>query len=260
MQRIAGRQLPIRIEVEPALAAGSGRSRIPRDAEGLQPPARHLHEILLQWRNAQREGDLELAGPAVRTRRANEEAIVAAQKGGDDPVLGKGRVVEVAQYGRAARMRHGMGMLRALPRRMLRLMACCAGVAPDEGRRGACTGRDRPDLGKKMRGAQAPDEDSDEQCNERPAGRHGASHGAAPLQGARRSIAGAASRSAKRRARDGPMTEGATSMDGTALSIVVESFLAVREEHTIRHLRGGARGCRETSPGDPSAPAVTPSA
>jgi len=91
---------------------------------------------------------------------------------------------------------------------MLRLMACCAGVAPDEGRRGACTGRDWPDLGKKMRGAQAPDEHSDEQCNERPPGRHGASDGAAPLQGARRSISGVTIRGKKRGARVGPTTEG----------------------------------------------------
>ena len=65
--------------------------------------------------------------------------VVAVSEGRDDAVLGEGGVVEVAQHRGAARMRHGVGMLRALPGRVLALMAGGAGLAADEGgrRRGA---------------------------------------------------------------------------------------------------------------------------
>ena len=65
--------LLVGIEVEPALAAGRLRPRVPGDAEGLQAAARHLHQILLQRRDAQGEGDLELAGLAVGPVGAHEE-------------------------------------------------------------------------------------------------------------------------------------------------------------------------------------------
>ena len=66
VQRIAGRQVAIGIEMEPALPALVLRARVPRNAERLKPAFRQFDQILLQRRDAERVADFEVCELAVR--------------------------------------------------------------------------------------------------------------------------------------------------------------------------------------------------
>ena len=142
MQGIAGPQMLAGIEVEPALAAFRLGARIPGDAEGLQPSAGHLDEILLQWRQSERELDREIGRLAVGTLGADKEILPLGQEGRGHAILVERGAIEGSQHRGRAGMLHRLRVLRSLPGRVFALMAGRAGRAADEGRgrlgRGGC--------------------------------------------------------------------------------------------------------------------------
>ena len=87
MQRIAGLQLSIGIEMIPALAARFLGTRIPSNSERLKPPAGKLDEILLQRRDAEGVADLKIAERAIGAVGPNPELAVLLVERACDAVL-----------------------------------------------------------------------------------------------------------------------------------------------------------------------------
>jgi hypothetical protein len=80
MQRITGLELPVGVEVKPALPALILGPRIPGDAERLHPAVREGDQILLERVDAERVADLECAELAVRPVGDDEELAVAPEE------------------------------------------------------------------------------------------------------------------------------------------------------------------------------------
>src|SRR5262249_26108046 len=75
------------------------RARIPRQAKRLEAPPRERNEVLLEWIDPERVGDLELGELAVGTVGADEVLPVAAEERRRDALLGDARLVEAAEDG-----------------------------------------------------------------------------------------------------------------------------------------------------------------
>ena len=177
MQGIAGLQMLAGIEVEPALAAFRLGARIPGDAEGLQPSAGHLHQILLQRRQSERELDREIARLAVGTLGADEEILALGQEGRGHAILVEGSAVEGSQHRGRTGMLHRLRVLRSLPGGVFALMAGRAGRAADERRghrgRGGCRQVGGSGLGMQVQRGGRAQEDETRKNEWAPADRHG---------------------------------------------------------------------------------------
>ena len=108
------------VEVEPALAAGGLRPRIPGDGQGLQPSAADVHEVLLQRVHAEGVAHLEIGQLPVRAVGAHHESPVAAEEPARDAEVREARVVEVAEHrpiarGPASRRRAASRSRRRIP-------------------------------------------------------------------------------------------------------------------------------------------------
>src|SRR5271163_3986917 len=80
VQRIAGAQLQVGMQIEPALAATFASAAVPRDPECLKPTTRHLDEILLQRRDPEGEFDFVIVKRAVRSVGPHHELAVAPEQ------------------------------------------------------------------------------------------------------------------------------------------------------------------------------------
>ncbi len=133
------------VEVEPALTALGPGPRVPRQAEGLEPPPGERDEVLLEGIDAEGVGDLELAELAVRAVGADEELPVAAEERRGDAPVGDPRLVEAAEDRLVRGGLHRAGMVRGPVG--LGLLGVAAGTlrAADEARRrgGGLRGRGR---------------------------------------------------------------------------------------------------------------------
>ncbi len=97
----------VRIKVEPALATGIFRSRVPGDTQRLQAPVRELYEILLQGCYTERVLDFKVLQPAVFAVGINEEFAIFTEKSRSDAVACKFRIVEITQHSLFAGVLHG---------------------------------------------------------------------------------------------------------------------------------------------------------
>ena len=116
VQRVAGLELAIRVEVEPALPALCLGTRVPGDAERLQSPPGQLDQVLLQRMDAERVLDLEVGERAVRSVGVDEEPTVATEEAGRDAGVREARVGEVAEHRLLGRLLHRAVVMRAAPR------------------------------------------------------------------------------------------------------------------------------------------------
>ena len=73
--------------MEPTLTSLLPRARIPGDGERLQAPIGKLEQILLQRRQPEGVGDLEVGQATIRPLGAHDEPAVTAQEGRRDAVL-----------------------------------------------------------------------------------------------------------------------------------------------------------------------------
>ena len=133
MQHVVVADVFVGIEMEPALAAVSLRPRIPGQRQRLHAPVGKLDEILLQWIEAESVFHLESRQLAVGTVGLDEELTVLLEETRVHAVIVEARIVEVAEHGLVAGVRHGIRVLRAVPERGLVAMAGGASVAADIG-------------------------------------------------------------------------------------------------------------------------------
>ena len=113
MQRIAGLELAVGVEMEPALPALVLGPRIPGDAERLDPAVREGDQVLLQRIDAERVADLEVAELAVRPVGGDEELAVALEEARGHAAVGEAGVIEVAEHRLGRRLLHRERVLRA---------------------------------------------------------------------------------------------------------------------------------------------------
>ncbi len=141
MQRIAGCELSIGIEIEPALAAFSLGARVPGEPKGLQASARKLDEILLQRKDAEGVFDLEIRWLAVGTGRADEIAAALRREDAFRAVLLESCAVEAPQHRSGVGLLHGESVMRAAPALRFVRVAFGADPRPDETRSVLASGR-----------------------------------------------------------------------------------------------------------------------
>ena len=140
VQEVAGADLLVGIEVEPALAALVLRAAVPGERERLQAAVGKLDEILLQRIDAEGVLDLEGGELAVGPVGLDQEFSVLAEEARVDAEIVEARIVEVAEHRAVGGVIHRELVLRGEPQLGLRLVAAGAGVAADELRRGERSG------------------------------------------------------------------------------------------------------------------------
>ena len=141
VQRVAGPKRLVRVQREPALSPFGARPRVPGDAEGLDPAARELDQVLLKRRHAERPADLEIGERPVRAVRAHEVFVVASKKARRHARVSELRAAEVAQHAGLVGELHGEVVMRALPGLGLARVAARADLAADVDRRRRSGGR-----------------------------------------------------------------------------------------------------------------------
>ena len=151
VERIAGRQPLLRIEMEPALPTLVLRPAIPGDAQRLIAPAGKGNKVLLERCYTKGVGDFVVVELPVRPVRAHEELAVAPKERRRDVPVGEGHVIEVPAHGLLVRDLHGQVVMRAVPASVLLRMACAADSAADKGGI-ASTGRVHPGRWCRLRG------------------------------------------------------------------------------------------------------------
>jgi hypothetical protein len=162
MQRIAGFELLVGVEMEPALPALILGPRVPGDAERLHPAVGKGDQVLLQRVDAEGVADLEVVELAVRPVGGDEEPAVASEETRGHLAMGDAGVIKVAEDGLGGRLLHRQVMVRAAPRRHLALVAATAGGAAGKGpgvdrlRGGSGTARRRGRHHHHGRGCQNP--------------------------------------------------------------------------------------------------------
>ena len=141
VQRVAGLELLVGVEVEPALAALVLRPAVPGDAQRLHPAVGKGDQVLLQRRDAEGVADLEVGELAVRAVGIDQELAVAPEEPRGDVAVGEGGAIEVAEDGLLGGFGHRQVVVRAAPGLGLGLMAAGAGGDADEAGRGCrCRG------------------------------------------------------------------------------------------------------------------------
>ncbi len=132
VQRIAGAKFSVGIEMKPALAALGRWPRVPGDSQSLQAAVGQGDQILLQRRDAEGVGDVEIGQFAVGAIGADPEFSVLLEECALHPVLFKCGAVEAAQNGLIVGGLHGDGVMRAQPVLMLGFVTLRAGARADE--------------------------------------------------------------------------------------------------------------------------------
>ena len=125
-----------RIQMKPALFFS-----VPGHAQGLQPAVTDLEQILLQWRNAEGVGDLEVCELAIRPRCVDPELVTLAKEPAVLAFALECGIVEVGQYGLRFGGLHGQLMMRALPVFDLGIVTTLALLLVDHLRRSDGPGR-----------------------------------------------------------------------------------------------------------------------
>src|SRR5215831_8359505 len=182
MQPIAGRQFPVGIEVEPALAALVLRPAVPGSAERLQPAARHRDQVLLQRIDAEGVGDRIFVQGAVGAVGADPEFVAIAKERGGDPEMLELGAGEIAQHGRRRRLLHRQRVMRTLPGIELRRMAAGAGLCAHEASRLLRARREMAYERQHDHGSEDPPARYVHDCNGRLLGQMSAAASAASLQ------------------------------------------------------------------------------
>ena len=129
MERVTGGDLLVGIEVEPPLAPGRRRSRVPGDRQRLQTAAGKLDEVLLQRLDAEGVGDAIVGQIAVGTVRAHPELVVAPAERADDALVLEPGGVEIGENRRDRGVLPRQGVMVAAPEVVLPLVAGAAGRA-----------------------------------------------------------------------------------------------------------------------------------
>ena len=115
VQRVAGFEFLIGVEMEPALAALVFRPAVPGDPERLQPSARHRDQVLLQRIDPERVGDWIFMQSAVGAVGADHELVAVAEEGGCDPEMLQLRASEITKHGCRGGGLHRQRVVRTLP-------------------------------------------------------------------------------------------------------------------------------------------------
>ena len=98
MHRIAGRQFPIRVELEPALTTVFPLAAVPGDTQRLKPAAGEADQVLLQGIDPESVGNLIVVRFSVSAFRSHHEGFTRAAEAGYDPVLRLVRAVEHTKH------------------------------------------------------------------------------------------------------------------------------------------------------------------
>ncbi len=170
-ERIPGRHVGLRIQVEPALAAARALARVPGERQRLDAPVVQLHQVLLQRRVPQRVSDLERLGLALLVLGRHEERRTAARKARLAPEVAEGDVAEVAEDAARVGPLHGVTVMGRRPGRLLGGMARRTGLRTDEmrGRRHGATRRARRLSSARSPPEREPSADGDRHRHERDA-------------------------------------------------------------------------------------------
>jgi hypothetical protein len=147
VQRVAGLELLVRVELEPALAALPFRTAVPGDADCLQPSARKRDQVLLQRIDPEGVADLILVERAVGALRTHQELGTGAREGGGNAEMFEPGVGKIAQHGFFCRLLHRQSVVRALPKLRLGRMASRTHLTADIAR-GLVRKPLRPDRGE----------------------------------------------------------------------------------------------------------------
>ena len=118
------------IEVEPAVFLG-----IPGHTQGLQATVADFDQILLQGRDAEGVGNLEVGSLALDARRVDPELIAPAKEPGGLAFVLERCIIEIGRHGGRCRLLHRQLMVRTLPVLGLGLMATLALLLVDHLRR-----------------------------------------------------------------------------------------------------------------------------
>ncbi len=123
----------LRVQMEPPLAAPCGGSAVPGHRQRLQPAVCGRHEVLLQGRDTEGVGHLEVAGRAVRSGRTDQEAVPASVE--EEALTGRlqENIGEVAEHGLGVGGLHRAVVIGALPPGGLRGVTVDAGGSPHIG-------------------------------------------------------------------------------------------------------------------------------
>ena len=97
MEWIAGFDPLVPVQVDPALAAGGFRPRIPTDAQRLIATAGERDQILLYRLDAEDERDFVLLGGPRRSFGSDDERIAPSPEPGGDAVADELGVAEIAK-------------------------------------------------------------------------------------------------------------------------------------------------------------------
>src|SRR5271167_3871665 len=103
MQRVAGLDNLVWMEVKPPLATVRFRPCIPSDGESLKSSTRKLQKILLERGDAKGELRFIIPQRAIWTVRAEHEFVVLAIERRGNIAISEMRVVEIAVHGRRSR-------------------------------------------------------------------------------------------------------------------------------------------------------------
>ena len=114
-RRIASLQFAIWVELIPALAAFFLRSRIPCNAERLNPAARKLNEVLLERPDAERVTDLKIAERSIWTVGSDPKLAVLFVECACDFAVAERTTVEPAKHSLLGGRLHGDRVLGAKP-------------------------------------------------------------------------------------------------------------------------------------------------
>ncbi len=162
VERIARRDLLVRIEMEPAPPSPLGGPAVPGPAQRLQPAAGKLDEVLLQRLDTEGVADRQILD-ALRTLDADGEALALANRDRGLPGVDERPSVEAAEDGPRRRLLHGEIVVRSLPEPVLLRMATRAGLPAHIGRGGGRGGWNRRLLRPWSAGGEAQtDEDFEE--------------------------------------------------------------------------------------------------
>ena len=140
VEPVAGRSGRAGVHVEPALLL-----RVPGRGERLQPPSREGHEVLLQRRDTEGVGHLEVAHLPVRPLGMDHELLALPEEPPGLAPVEEGGAGEVAEHRPVLRGLHGESVVRSLPGGVGLLVARLALLAADVLRigRGRRAGRAR---------------------------------------------------------------------------------------------------------------------
>ena len=152
VQRLAGGQLLIGVEMVPAVPALIAGTAVPGDAERLIASVREFDQILLQRLDAECIGDRIFMLLAVRAIGPHHEPVARTIECGRDAEMLELSAGKIAQHGCRGGRLHGQRVMRAFPGIGLRRVAAGTGLRTHVGRRVIRTDMRQPRAGQQDHG------------------------------------------------------------------------------------------------------------